>query len=745
MTLGLIRPTIGARLVQLVAAVAAPLILLAAVGVWYAYASQRDRQQAALLSRAEAAAAMVDQAFDSALAALRVLAASQALAAGDLAGFDGEMRRASAVLGGALINLTASDGQVALTTFWPVGVRVAGVQATAFARNVLRDGRPAVSDLVVGPQSGLEEVGVAVPVVAGAGGSVWVLSLYLPVNALSAALSRMHLPAEWLASIVDREGRWVARTRDQGSFIGRHLPAEIAVAVASGPAGLIGSGHVSADGVPTLSAYARAPQTGYLAVIGIPENAFSGPLRATLLRTGAIAFLVAMLGVGAALLLARRIVDALGRVVAAPGRAAPTGMREIDDLALAIAAAEAALRDMNRDLAARVEAEIAARQAAQARAAQAERLQALGQLAGGIAHDFNNVLQAVMGGAALIARRRADPAAVERLAGMVGEAAGRGAAVTRRLLAFSRRGELHAELVDPAAVLDGLCDILAHTLGAGIEVRVVVADGVKMLRADKGGLETVLINLASNASDAMAGAGCITMAAAIERPAGLRPAEYVCFSVSDTGVGMDAATLARASEPFFTTKPVGAGTGLGLAMARGFAEQSGGGLQIESAEGVGTTVRLWLPVAESAGDQPAQQQQQPQVAGTAARLLLVDDDAAVLETMALEMEQAGYAVLPAASGPGALALLDAGEAVDLLVSDLSMPGMTGTDLIRAVQRRRPGLPAILLTGFVSEAAERAMQEMASDGVTLLRKPLAGAALAERVAVLLRVTPTRVDP
>jgi signal transduction histidine kinase/CheY-like chemotaxis protein len=564
---------------------------------------------------------------------------------------------------------------------------------------------------------------------------VWVLSLYLPVDALSAALARMHLPPGWLASIVDRGGRWVARTRDQASFIGRELPADMRDALARGQAGLIGSGHVSADGVPTLSAFARAPRTGYLAAIGIPEDAFSGPLRAILLRTGAIAIVVAMLGVGAALMLAHRIEKALRQVVAVHGSAPPSGMREIDDLARAIAAAEAALRDVNRDLEARVEAEITARQAAQARAAQAERLQALGQLAGGVAHDFNNVLQAVQGGAALIGRRRDDPEAVERLAAMVGAAATRGAAVTRRLLAFSRRGELRAEKVDPVALLDGLRDILAHTLGAGIAVRVAVADGVGMLWVDKGGLETVLINLASNASDAMGGAGCITLAAAIERPSGLRPADHVCFSVNDTGVGMDAATLARASEPFFTTKPVGSGTGLGLAMARGFAEQSGGGLHIESAVGVGTTVRLWLPVAEEgiAAVVP------PPPPAPPARLLLVDDDVAVLETMALEMEQAGYAVLPAASGVGALALLDAGEAVDLLVSDLSMPGMTGTDLIRAVHSRRPGLPAILLTGFVHEAAERAMQAMQSDGVTLLRKPLAGAALAEQVAALLRVS------
>ena len=513
-----------------------------------------------------------------------------------------------------------------------------------------------------------------------------------------------------------------------------------------------------------------------------------------------------------------------------------------------------------KDAEGRLREEIAAREAAQAQLAHARRLEALGQLAGGIAHDFNNVLQAVQGGARLIERRPADPEAVRRLARMVSEAAGRGAAITRRLLAFSRRGDLRAEAVDPAALLADLHEMFGHTLGAGVEVRVEAQAGLPPLLADKGQLETVLVNLATNARDAMSGeppgstpslqaihreairpaernvegrfvgqsegfaiaqrsvpkggtlgealassekatprgsdvaeggeappcrpsatslrgiaegdearapkgapergeppgstpgGGVLTLSAALKilgrdggvpgadrpLPAALKAGRYLRLAVSDTGSGMPPEVLARVAEPFFTTKPPGKGTGLGLAMAKGFAEQSGGALAIESAPGRGTTVALWLPVA--AGQTVVPPSPEAEAArpfrGGRGRILLVDDDAAVRRVTAEQLEEAGYAVLPADAGPAALALLDAGEAVDLLVSDLSMPGMDGVAVIREAQRRRKGLPAILLTGFATNAAELAVGGALSGTFSLLRKPIEAHALAERAAMLL---------
>jgi len=409
---------------------------------------------------------------------------------------------------------------------------------------------------------------------------------------------------------------------------------------------------------------------------------------------------------------------------------------------------ELALRRLSGELEARVREEVAAREAAQNRAAHAERMQALGQLAGGIAHDFNNVLQGIMGAATLIERRPADEAGVRRLARLAIEASERGASTTRRLLAFGRRGDLRAEVFDVNGLLVGLREILCHTLGAGNDVRVSAGPNLPALLADRGQLETALVNLATNARDAMPGGGRLTLSAEGEviaegdrtHPAGLASGRYVRLTVADTGAGMDAATLARAAEPFFTTKGLGAGTGLGLAMAKGFAEQSGGGLGIESSPGRGTTITLWLPAADSDGAQdtmvPTAALGLAKTATTHSRILVVDDEALVREVLAEQLEDSGYSVLVAANGTEALALLAAGEAVDALVTDLSMPGMDGLAVIRAAQERRPGLPAVLLTGYAGDGAALAVGGAISGAFSLLRKPVTGVQLVDRVRALL---------
>lgn len=386
---------------------------------------------------------------------------------------------------------------------------------------------------------------------------------------------------------------------------------------------------------------------------------------------------------------------------------------------------------------------------AQTRADHAERMQALGQLAGGIAHDFNNILQAVQGCASLIQARAADPASARRFAQMILDAIGRGTSITRRLLAFARRGELQAEAVHPDELLRGLRDVFSHTLGAGIEVTVRLEPDLPPLLADKGQLETVLVNLATNARDAMPDGGVLTLAAAEEtvpsdanHPAELRPGQYVRLSIIDTGVGMDERTLARVLEPFFSTKPPGQGTGLGLSMAQGFVEQSGGGLIVGSRLGEGTTVQLWLPASVQRGPQPLAVASPPTPEHEIGRrILLVDDEAVVRNTLAESLEAAGYTVTPAADGAEGLKLLELAMAVDVLVTDLSMPGIDGLAVIRQAQRQRPGLPAVLLTGYAGHGAQLAVGETVSGAFVLVRKPVTAAQLADRIEALLAVPST----
>ncbi len=286
-----------------------------------------------------------------------------------------------------------------------------------------------------------------------------------------------------------------------------------------------------------------------------------------------------------------------------------------------------------------------------AQLAQAQKVQALGQLAGGIAHDFNNILQAVSGAAALIEQKPGDHDRTRRLARTALAAANRGTSISQRLLSFARRGVLRSEAIATAELLTSMREVLAHTLGTTITVRLDVPPDVPALVADQAQLETAIINLGTNARDAMPDGGALILSAAAEHvaenehhTAGLTPGDYVRLSVVDNGTGIDAATLARVSEPFFTTKGPGRGTGLGLAMARGFAEQSGGALSIASTLGKGTTVTMWLH--QSADEVAVSAQDNEDGADTAtveisARILLVDDDDLVREILAAALEEAG--------------------------------------------------------------------------------------------------------
>jgi PAS domain S-box-containing protein len=400
-------------------------------------------------------------------------------------------------------------------------------------------------------------------------------------------------------------------------------------------------------------------------------------------------------------------------------------------------------QEINARLEQRVREEMSAREAAQQRAAHAERMHALGQIAGGIAHDFNNVLQAVSGGAALIERRPNDPDRVARNARMISDAAKRGASITSRLLAFARRGDLRAEPIDAGALLNDMAEVLTHTLGGAVNCAVNLPANLPHLFADRGQLETVLVNLATNARDAMPTGGVLTLSAEADRvlsgaihPAGLTPGAYIRIVVSDTGSGMDEIVLARVTEPFFTTKEPGKGTGLGLAMAKGFAEQSGGSLAIESAVGQGTSISLWLPQTGADTDPISAQFDQGSIGADSPSILLVDDDAIVREILTLSLQDAGYAVFPVDCGAAAMEQINSTQRIDIIVSDLTMPAMDGVTLIRTAQERRPGLPAILLTGYAGDGAALAIGGAMSGAFSLLRKPVSGMQLLERIAALM---------
>jgi PAS domain S-box-containing protein len=368
-----------------------------------------------------------------------------------------------------------------------------------------------------------------------------------------------------------------------------------------------------------------------------------------------------------------------------------------------------------------------------ARFIQAQKMEAIGQLTGGVAHDFNNLLAVVLGNLNLARKRLLHDPKLRQLLDNSIQAAERGATLTKRMLAFARRQELATGPINVPELVRGMADLLQRSIGPAIPVSTQFRLQLPLALADANQLELALLNLTVNARDAMPEGGTITIAAQeewviAEEIAGLRPGRYVCLSVADTGEGMDEQTLTRAAEPFFTTKGIGKGTGLGLSMVHGFAEQSGGRLILKSVKGQGTTAELWLPVAEastSAQDTSGSDTALPST--WSHRVLVVDDDPLVLMNTSAMLEDLGHDVLEASSGEQALRILRRSEAVDLVITDQMMPGMTGTQLIKTIRFEHPSLAVVLASGY-SELPE---EDLA--GLVRLSKPFKQADLAQALA------------
>src|SRR6202040_3142488 len=307
-------------------------------------------------------------------------------------------------------------------------------------------------------------------------------------------------------------------------------------------------------------------------------------------------------------------------------------------------------------------------------------MDALGQLTGGIAHDFNNLLSAIIGSLEL-ARRRATDASVIRLIDNALRGAERGSSLTHRMLVFARRQELNFQPVDIVALVHGMAELLERSIGPSVRIETRFPLGLPWVNTDRHQLEMALLNLAVNARDAMPQGGPVVIAA---RPATfcsgqgrLQPGDYVCLSVTDTGEGMDEETLARAIDPFFTTKEVGKGTGLGLPMAHGLAEHSGGQLVLATDQGRGTTAELWLPAAKKTEESPEAEPPAQVPAKEHRRLvvLVVDDDPLVLPNMAAMLDDVGHKVFEASSAREALAILRRERGIQLVITDQAMPHM----------------------------------------------------------------------
>jgi PAS domain S-box-containing protein len=369
---------------------------------------------------------------------------------------------------------------------------------------------------------------------------------------------------------------------------------------------------------------------------------------------------------------------------------------------------------------------------------QTQKMEAMGSLTGGVAHDFNNLLTPIIGSLDLLQRRGIGGEREQRLIAGAIQSADRAKILVQRLLAFARRQPLQPTAVDIGALVHGMADLLGSTTGPQIRVVVHIEDDLPPAKADMNQLEMALLNLGVNARDAMTDGGTLRISATrgiIDQPRdGLCPGDYIQLSVADTGTGMDEATLARAVEPFFSTKGIGKGTGLGLSMAHGLAAQLGGAMTIQSRQGVGTNIELWLPVSSIRTATP-QSVEAPSRSGRAdGTVLLVDDEEVVRMSTADMLENIGFDVRQASSAEAALTMVEAGLVPDLLVTDHLMPGMTGVDLARALREQFAALPVLIVSGY-------AEAEGIAPDLPRLTKPFRSAELEACIAPFNLIAPT----
>ena len=391
-------------------------------------------------------------------------------------------------------------------------------------------------------------------------------------------------------------------------------------------------------------------------------------------------------------------------------------------------------------------------EAAQEQLRQAQKMEAVGQLTGGIAHDFNNLLTGVIGSLDMMQRQLAkgDTSKMERYTTTAITSANRAAALTHRLLAFSRRQPLDPKPVSANRLVTGMEELLRRTIGEAVRLEIVTAGGLWQTLCDPHQLESAILNLAINARDAMPDGGMLTIEtcnahlddAYAARQREVKPGQYVCICVTDTGIGMSADTIGKAFEPFFTTKPIGQGTGLGLSMIYGFARQSEGYAKIYSEVGQGTTFKLYLPRHYGEGEE---EEGQATALGDEHRaergevVLVVEDESAVRALVVDVLEELGYRALEAADGPSGLRLLQSNRRIDLLVTDIGLPGLNGRQLADAARERRPDLRVLFMTGYAENAT--IANGFLDPGMSMITKPFAIDALATRIRGMIEAQPS----
>jgi signal transduction histidine kinase/CheY-like chemotaxis protein len=715
------------QLFFLVLSVLLPASLAAMLAIWYVYQEEQAAQETGLKEAARTFSHLVDNELQSRHRILRTLANAPSLASGDMVKFY-EFAKKTAPTPDTAIILIDPSGQQLLNTRQPLGAKLPTQRNASISKLMQRDGgtSPLVSDVFLAPIGKRYDFIVQVPILEG-GEIRYFLVMGVNVAAIQTLMSQQKLPTDWLAAIVDRKGVVLARSRDPAKFVGRSSDDRLRELFASTTQGVTSS--VTLDGVPVKTFYHRVAASDWTVVLSIPESAIH---RSAIQGVGLFA-LAALVLLIASLLVARSIaakvisrMQRLEEAAQALGRGemvdyVAQGLVEIDSVGTRIGQVSERLISSQRELELRVAQAVADTELAQKALLQGQKMEALGRLTGGTAHEFNNLLQ-TLATSLQLAKRSTDTERTHALLDTCAKALKRAKTLTAQLSSFGRIQDARMETVSLHKHIRDFRQLVENVLPASISLETQLPAEDWPVTIDPTQFELAFLNLVINAKDAMSTGGIIRLVLANESntvPAdGLSRGDYVRVSFLDSGIGMSADVMAKALDPFFTTKKVGEGTGLGLPQAFGFARQSGGTLLLESHEGEGTRVDILLPRASAHlvtsppvdSDVPLKEST---IGGT---LLFVEDDALVRESVAPALREAGLFVIMAETADAALACLEAGTTVDFIFSDVVMPGaLNGIDLARTVSNRFPHIKMVLATGYSEN-------RVSMPGVQVLAKP-----------------------
>lgn len=725
--------SIRARLLWLAALIIVPTACAAAWIVISTYEREQRSIEQTLRGTARGLALVIDRELGKREAVLRTLAASPILARADFESFS---RLAIEAVRGTGDWVVLSDEEfVYLDTRLPEPVLHPPMERPLTVPLV--ESGTAVSDVFFGGRSRTWVVTMQHALRPEGKDKLYNLSLIVPARTLGQILQEQNLPQGWIATVLDRNLVVVARYPGSDRWIGQSVPPELIEAARPSRDGLFTA--PSLEGGRATAAVSVSSQFGWMFVIAIPDTVRGANLQRSLLEAGIAAVVLVAFAIAAAVIVGRRISQPVARLRDAAHRLdengsfvfEPTGMPEVDTVGSALQYASERISRSKDELEHKVAMAVEATREAQERLASAERLEALGRLTGGVAHDVNNLLAVITNNVYVLERVLPGARESPQLAA-IRRAVETGRSLTQKLLAFARRRPMLPEVIHLQSWLRSAQQILQTSLSTRISVEIDVAPDTHPVEIDPTDLEVALVNLAVNANDAMPDGGSLVVTARNARPGevGADEKPFVVIEVRDTGKGMPESVASRAFEPFFTTKEVSKGSGLGLSQVYGAAAQAGGMARIESREGHGTSVFIYLPAA-SVKEPPAPVAPPPRP-GATGRVLYVEDNVDLAQTTRMVLESLGYDVQWAASGTEAMERLRT-ETFDIVLSDVVMPGeIDGVELAMRVRELRPEVPVVLMTGYADGLAQAVRA-----GFEVLQKPCPPETLAEALATRLQ--------